>query len=418
MIVALLSGLGAPGPRPPAALSATHQARIDRELAKSAARGLVPFDQPDEAQAFYANRRTGPLLTRGPNITTGVRPLSPAAYLPAAEQMRGMPRFSSATGTPLPSVDADPRAPQVALGTWSPLGPSNQGGRTRALLIDPTNPNVMYAGGVAGGVWKSTDAGASWTPRGDLMANIGVVSLAFNPQNTSVLYAGTGEGVGNGDAVRGAGIFTSIDAGTTWTQLASTNNSNFHYTMQVLVSPRNTQRLWAATRVGVYRSLDGGASWTNVLNASAVGGCTDMVMQVQGVSGYVFVSCGRTSAQGSVYRATDSDVSTFASILSLAGQGRSSIAVAPSDESVVYVLASQSTAGAGPGHTAYTAFTARGRAPAAMATPSPPCARATWHRPARRRRSTSCCSATRSSRCSPSVASAPRASATRGGTTT
>lgn len=342
-------------PRQPAvALTPAQKARLESKAEDSS---LEPFGAPDLAEQFYVNSRTGPLITRGANQTSGTGTISPEMYFPALQQMRKMPRISSALGERYPAL-ARPQDPPVspfaatpatALGAWSNLGPANQGGRTRALLIDPTNPNIMYAGGVAGGVWKSLDAGATWTTTTDQMANLAVVTLAFDPGNSSVIYAGTGEGVGNADAIRGAGIFKSVDAGATWSQLASTNSSNFHYSMKILVSPRNTQRVWAATRIGVYRSLDGGGSFNLVLDATAVGGCTDMAMQVQGASGYVFASCVRTSFQGTIYRADDSDVSTFASVLSLAGQGRSSIAVAPSNESIVYVMASQSTAGAGPG---------------------------------------------------------------------
>ena len=303
------------------------------------------FDQPDEALAFYANSRTGPVITRGPNVTTGIRAIDSAAYLPALQQMRAMPRYSSALGTAQPSYDQMPAAPGAALTTWTSLGPSNQGGRTRALLIDPGNPNVMYAGGVAGGVWKSTDGGASWTPLAQLqMANLAVASLAFDPTTTNTIYAGTGEGVFNADAIRGAGIFKSTDAGVSWTQLAATNNSNFHYVNSLLVSPRNAQRLWAATRAGLFRSIDGGASWTQLVNGSGVNGCTQVATQLTGATGFVFGACGNF-AQGTVYRADDTDVSTFASVLSNAGMGRSSIAVAPSNPAVVYVMSASTTTG-------------------------------------------------------------------------
>ena len=333
---------GAGAIQPLVELSPAKLAKLQKKARDLAGRR---FGDPDLAAQFYVNSRTGPIITRGPNPTVGSRTLSPSMYFPAMGQMRSMPR-SSAAGSNM-RLTASATAGD-ALGTWTSLGPANQGGRTRALLIDPNNPNLMYAGGVDGGVWKSTDAGANWTAAGDLMANIAVVTLAFDPQNSSVIYAGTGEGFFNFDAIRGAGIFRSTDAGVTWNQLASTNNSNFYYTMKVLVSPRNSQRLWAATRAGVFRSLDAGATWSMVLSGSAVNGCTDMAMQVTGAAGYVFASCG-TFAQGTVYRADDADASVFASVLSLAGQGRSSIAVAPSDESVVYVLAAQATPGAGPG---------------------------------------------------------------------
>ncbi len=330
----------------------THAARLNRKLERVARRGLKPFDQPDEAQAYYANKRTGPIIMRGPDITT-VRPLDSAMYLPALEQMRNMPLRSTSQRLARGASASAVASPGAALGAWASLGPANQGGRTRSLLIDPGNPSVLYAGGVAGGVWKSTDGGANWSTNTDLgLANLAVSTLAFQGSNTSTLFAGTGEGVGNADAVRGAGIFMTTDAGATWAQLPSTNNSNFHYTMKVIVSPRKTSRMYAATRTGLWRSLDSGVTWALVPGVAPSNGCTDAAMQEKRAIGYLFVSCGRTGSQGTVYRLLDADASSGTSILSLPAQGRSSIAVAPSNESVVYVMAAQRTggvAGAGPG---------------------------------------------------------------------
>lgn len=337
-------------------ISRSHEARLNRKLERVTRKGLKPFDQPDEAQAHYANKRTGPIITRGPSVTT-VRPLDSARYLPALQHMRNMPLYSSsqrlARTAPTAGTFSAAAAPGAALGTWSNLGPANQGGRTRSLLIDPANPAVMYAGGVAGGVWKSTDGGANWSTNTDLgLANLSVSTLAFKGSNTNTIYAGTGEGVGNFDAVRGAGIFVTNDAGANWAQLPSTNNVNFHYTMKVIVSPRKTTRMYAATRTGLWRSLDSGVSWATVPGVLPSNGCTDAAIQEKRAIGYVFVSCGRTGSQGTVYRLLDADTSTGTSILSLPAQGRSSIAVAPSNESVIYVMAAQRTGGvtgAGPG---------------------------------------------------------------------
>ncbi len=335
---------GEPGSGSRLALTPEQRAAIERE----GRRAGEPFDAPDEALAFYVNKRTGPIITRGDNPTRGMRTLDAAAYLPALRHMRAMPRYSTATRTVLPSYNDDPGVmapPGGALGTWRSLGPANQGGRTRALLVDPNDPNVMYAGGVAGGVWKSTDAGASWTPTTDLqMPNIAIASLVFDPANSNIIYAGTGEGTFNSDAVRGAGIFASTDAGVTWTQLPSTATAEFHYVNSLVVSPRNTQRLFAATRTGLYRSTDGGTSWTELVSATSVNGCTQVALQLLGGTGYVFASCGNF-AQGTIYRADDDDTSPFTSVLSVTGQGRSSIAIAPSSESTVYVMASSLTSG-------------------------------------------------------------------------
>ena len=277
-------------------------------------------------------------------MTTGIRPLSPSAYFPALQQMRSMPRYSTATSTVLPSYAADPNlyaAPGAALGTWTSLGPSNQGGRTRAMLINPDNPNIMYAGGVAGGVWRTTDAGANWTPWATWRWRISRWSRwpSIRPARATI-YAGTGEGFFNGDAIRGAGIFKSTDAGVTWNQLPATNTSNFFYVNSLVVSPRNTLRMFAATRTGLFRSIDGGASWTSLVAATAVNGCTQVALQTSGVTGFVFGSCGNF-AQGTVHRLADDDVSTASPVLSLAAMARSSIAIAPSDQAVVYVMAAR-----------------------------------------------------------------------------
>jgi hypothetical protein len=330
-------------------ITAAQKARLLRKVNKIHEKR---FGFPDEAQKFYANKRTGPMLTRAPGGVEN-RSLDPLMYMPAVEQMRNMPRFSSSQGAALaPSKGSELSAvatPGGALSGWSNIGPNNQGGRTRALLIDPTAPNTMYAGGVAGGVWKSTDAGGSWATTTDLaISNLAVVTLAFQPGNTSTIYAGTGEGVGNGDAVRGAGVFKSTDAGVTWAHLPSTATPDFYYTMKVIVSPRNASRVYAATRTGLWRSLDAGATWTNLVTTPS-NGCTDMAMQEKRTVGYVFVSCGRTNQQGTIWRVLDSNTGTATSVMSLTGQGRSSIAIAPSNESIIYIASSQRNAGAGPG---------------------------------------------------------------------
>jgi photosystem II stability/assembly factor-like uncharacterized protein len=219
------------------------------------ARDLERNDKPSEAVAYYVNRRTGPIVTRNPALVNRLQngPLDPQLYLTAIAAARTTPGIVSGTGAIM--VNATPGA---ALGSWSPIGPNNQGGRTRQILIDPTNPNIMFAAAVGGGVWKSTNGGANWTVLTDLLIpNIAVTALAFQPNNTQVVYAGTGEGYFNGDAIRGAGIFKSPDGGTSWTQLASTNNANFQYVQDIVVSPRNTQRVYATTRAGLYRSNDG-----------------------------------------------------------------------------------------------------------------------------------------------------------------
>ncbi len=152
--------------------------------------------------------------------------------------------------------------------SWVERGPNNIGGRTRAIIIDPSNVNRMFAGSVGGGIWRSTNGGASWAPLDDWMGNLAVCSLAFDPNNSNTIYAGTGEGFNNVDAIAGEGIWRSTDGGTTWTQLAST--SNWFAVNRIAVSQANSQVILAATDGGVRRSTDGGTSWTLVRSGNSL----------------------------------------------------------------------------------------------------------------------------------------------------
>jgi hypothetical protein len=156
-----------------------------------------------------------------------------------------------------PRLFAVPGAPTTAaLGPWEELGPGNIGGRTRAIVVHPTTPDIMYLGSASGGVWKTTNGGASWTPLDDMMSNLGIRSLIMDPRNPSVLYAGTGE------AFRGAGIFKTVNGGASWTQIPSTATPDFHYVNQLSMSPTDSNVLLAATGSGLHRSTDAGATWS------------------------------------------------------------------------------------------------------------------------------------------------------------
>jgi hypothetical protein len=111
--------------------------------------------------------------------------------------------------------------------SWTWLGPGNIGGRIRSIVIHPTLTNRIWAGSVSGGIWRSENGGDSWFPVDDFMASLAVSTMIIapnnNPNNPDTLYAGTGEGFGNVDGIQGAGIFKSVDGGTTWARLANTN---------------------------------------------------------------------------------------------------------------------------------------------------------------------------------------------------
>jgi subtilase family serine protease/photosystem II stability/assembly factor-like uncharacterized protein len=304
------------------------QQRLRRKIAR-----LQRQDQPNEHQQFFAHKRVPP----------GVPQIPVERYFQAREQMKQMPLRSTGSGTTHPpaallgmSFDAAARL----FDAWTPLGPGNIGGRTRALVVDPADPRVLYAGGVAGGVWKTTNGGSSWTALTDtLLPNLAIASLAIDPAHPNVVYAGTGEGVFNGDAVRGAGIFKTSDGGASWTQLATTANRDFFFVNRIVAFSTGT--VLAATGTGLWRSINAGATWTRVIDGTGVHGCLDVVAAPT----YVLASCG-TFAPAVLYRSADAGA-TFTAVLGPFessfpnfGIGRTSIAIAPSDSRIAYALAS------------------------------------------------------------------------------
>jgi photosystem II stability/assembly factor-like uncharacterized protein len=300
------------------------------------------FDRPADAQEHYRRKRA----------PVGETAIPVERYFAALQRMRVMPQRSTRRNAVLPSraelasQGLSYVAAAEALGAWSPLGPGNVGGRTRALLIDPRAPKTMYAAGVAGGVWKSIDGGASWRPLDDLMANLAVVSLAMDPASSNVLYAGTGEGFFNSDAVRGAGIFKTTDGGLTWTRLPATASPDFHYVNDLAVSTRDPRRVYAATRTGVWRSLDAGAAWTRVLDPKAHGGCLDLALRTDKRADALLASCGTLEESAGVWRNQRAEQrGKWTRVISEKGLGRTSLAIAPSKQDVIYALASTNLPG-------------------------------------------------------------------------
>lgn len=144
---------------------------------------------------------------------------------------------------------------------WVERGPRNVTGRSRTFLIHPTQKNRMWTAGVGGGIWYSSDGGVNWAPVNDYMSTLAVNCMTMDPTDPNIMYAGTGEGYFNGDAINGEGLFKSTDGGLSWSQL--TNTANFNGINRVAVSPANHNIILMSTNYGgINRSADGGQTWT------------------------------------------------------------------------------------------------------------------------------------------------------------
>ena len=356
IVVALLTSASAVGgnrpskPRkknPRSAKEASVAAETKARLAAKKTAAFIPEsvdenhprnDSPAEAQHFFLQKRLAP----------GQRELPVQKYVEAASQIKAMAKHSTAAEAPGKGFNVSGTKPeagtniQPGLQTWSPLGPGNIGGRTRAMAIDPVNPQVMYAGGVGGGVWKTQDGGNSWNPLTDMLGNIAVTALAIDPANHNVVYAGTGEGFSNLDAIPGAGVFKSADAGATWTHLASGYDPNFQYIFKLIVSPHDSSVVYAATSTGIWESAGGQPFVPIFFTQGTSDGCSDLVIRADQPDDYLFAACG-IFQQSTIYRNTSalSQNNRWTAVFTADHMGRTSLALAPSNPAIIYAMGMQ-----------------------------------------------------------------------------
>ncbi len=160
---------------------------------------------------------------------------------------------------------------------FADYGPGVFGGRLRGLVVNPDDGDELLVGSVSGGIWKSGDGGASWTPQDEFLDSLAVGSMLVDPDDADRVWVGTGEGFFNVDAAQGLGIFSTDDFGDTWTQVASTDDDpDFFYVNRLARIPA-TDVLIAATRTGLHRSTDLGATWSEVSGVDVTGrGFTDL----------------------------------------------------------------------------------------------------------------------------------------------
>jgi len=153
---------------------------------------------------------------------------------------------------------------------WRQIGPT-RAGRARALAGVPSQPNVFYIGFDNGGVWRSTDFGSTWQPLFDDQPTGSIGAIAVAPSDPNVIYVGTGAGIIRPDLAVGDGVYKSTDAGKTWTHLGLRDTQMI---AMIDVDPKDPNRLFVAAlghpygpnaERGIFRSTDGGRTFQKVL---------------------------------------------------------------------------------------------------------------------------------------------------------
>jgi photosystem II stability/assembly factor-like uncharacterized protein len=202
---------------------------------------------------------------------------------------------------------------------WTNTGPvTGIGGRVLCVAIDPNNSNNLWAGSASGGIWKSTNAGTSWTPVTTNLPVLGVSSIIVHPSNSNIIYAGTGEvynleagvmgfNVWKTRGTYGIGIIKSTDGGATWSQVLTKSMSDMFCIQKLKFKPGNPATIYACATDGLYRSTDNGTTWTQILAKTYV---RDIVINPSNTD-QILVSVGNMeNADKGIYRTTNGDNAT------------------------------------------------------------------------------------------------------------
>ncbi|MBN8714725.1 MAG: hypothetical protein J0H50_12285 [Xanthomonadales bacterium] len=237
---------------------------------------------------------------------------------------------------------------------WRTIGPT-RGGRARALDGVPSQPNVFYAGFDNGGVWRSTDYGSNWVPLFDDQPTGSIGAIAVAPSDPNVIYVGTGAGIIRPDLAVGDGMYKSTDAGKTWTHLGLRDTQMIAH---IAVDPHDPNRLFVAAlghpygpneERGIFRSTDGGKTFQKVLYKNEYVSGNDVRIDPSNPS---IVYAGLWQQQqsyiegkefggttGGIFKSTDGG-STWKELTNglPAGVIEANLSIAPSNPNIVYAM--------------------------------------------------------------------------------
>jgi hypothetical protein len=231
---------------------------------------------------------------------------------------------------------------------WISLGPVNGAGRASSLAPHPTNPSIVLAGSASGGVWKTVDGGETWYPTTDGLSDLAVGAVAFAPSDPDIVYLGSGEG--DTFEIPGIGLLRSEDGGETWILPATEDDVMAEFFFDLAVHPTDADRVVAGTNRGIISTDDGGATWEIRLVAQGGSyGFTDIQRSSSNPDLlYAAQWCG-SGCPGStarIMKSIDGGLTwapTGNEGLATRGDSlnnsRVSLAVAPSDDQILYVAA-------------------------------------------------------------------------------
>src|SRR5437762_2662062 len=180
--------------------------------------------------------------------------------------------------------DSTPRSDPFAGLKARAIGPAVTSGRVMTIAVDPTNAAVIFVGAASGGVWKTTNGGASWQPVFDKQGSYSIGWITIDPQHPNVVWVGTGERNSQRSVAYGDGVYKSDDGGRSWKNVGLRNSEHIG---RIVISPKDGNVVYVAAQGplwapggdrGLYKTVDGGATWAQVLKISENTGVTDVVL--------------------------------------------------------------------------------------------------------------------------------------------
>lgn len=164
------------------------------------------------------------------------------------------------------------------------IGPANMSGRLTAIAVSPKNPDIIYIGSATGGLWKTENGGNTWTPLFDAEKSSSIGDVAIDPRNPNIIWVGTGEANPRNSVGVGRGVYKSLDAGRTWTCLGLEATEKIS---RIQINPLDTDIVYVGAlgttwseseHRGVYKTRDGGKSWQKVKYIGKLTGVADLAM--------------------------------------------------------------------------------------------------------------------------------------------
>ena len=167
------------------------------------------------------------------------------------------------------------------------IGPSHTGGRVVDIAIDPKNRSIWFAAVACGNVWRTKNAGTTWEPVFEKYGSYSTGIIVIDPQNSNVIWLGTGENNGQRSVGKGDGVYKSMDGGNTWKNVGLKTSEHIG---KIIIDPRNSEVVYVASQGplwsaggerGLYKTKDGGETWERILHVSDDTGISDIIMDIK-----------------------------------------------------------------------------------------------------------------------------------------